>query len=464
MYRAFHSKPGLLIGALPKKISHGWGAPLCVFRWGFVPGMLMLWQCFVGGPAAAQAQAQAQAGNRQDQPADRRTVEAPAIAEDPIDPTQPLKPSFLINVSVENEPEPSGNYVVDASGNILVHIAEMLSPVSVKGQTPVQAAATLAEFLKKFVRTPHVTVSIVSVPRPIAVVGGAVRLPGPTIINRTTTVVDLVSRAEWSEIADLSQVRLIRTQMVNGQESKIIRVLHLDAYMKPDPGKEIDETQNPTLEDKDTIFVPFKSLSGNGVITIAGEVAHPVSAMPLRTNPPMTLREAISLAGGLTANANRKAVSVRHANARAPQIVDIEKADADDPAHNLTLHPDDAIYVEKIQSTAFFNVYGGMFHAGTFPYEKRMTLTQALMEAGGLSSYAKEKEGKVLRHPDDDPGHTKIIAFNWQKILHGKEADIQILPGDSIWIAPGNPPSNAFNFLTALQSLGSVGTFLNTVH
>ena len=372
-----------------------------------------------------------------------RSLEAPLVAEDPIDPTQPLKPSFLINISVEKEPEPSGNYVVDAAGNILLRVAEMLTPVSVKEQTPAQAAETLTTFLKKYIREPQVKVSIISVPRPIVVVGGAVRASGPVMVNKTSTLVDILSKVEWNDNSDLSQVRLTRRQTVNGQEIRRVLTLHVDTYMKPDPGKDPDEAQNPLLQDKDTIFVPFKSLVGNGVVTVAGEVTRPTQGMLLRANPPVTLREAISLAGGLTPGANRRAITVRRAHVATPFVVDMEKADGNDPAHNLVLQPDDVVFVERLQSSAFFNVQGGFFHAGKFPFDKKqLTLTQAIMEAGGLAPYAKTKEGCILRHADDNPNNTKMIAFNWKNIVSGKEHDLEILPGDTIWVAPGGQPAS----------------------
>ena len=393
-----------------------------------------------------------------------KTLEAPLVAEDPIDPIQPLKPSFLINVSVEKEPEPSGNYVVDAAGNILLRVADMLTPVAVKEQTPAQAAETLTTFLKKYMRDPQVKVSIISVPRPTVVVGGAVRASGPVLVNRTTTLVDILSKAEWNDNSDLSQVRLTRRQTVNGQETRRVLTLHVDTYMKPDPGKDPDEAQNPLLQDKDTIFVPFKSLAGNGVVTVAGEVTKPTQGMLLRANPSVTLREAISLAGGLTPGANRKAINVRRAHIATPFVVDMEKADANDPAHNLVLQPDDVVFVERLQSSAFFNVQGGFLHAGKFPFDKKqLTLTQAIMEAGGLAPYAKDKQGCILRHADDNPKNTKLIAFNWKNIVSGKEHDREILPGDTIWVAPGGLPGQSQNFLSMLSSLTPLSMLFNTL-
>jgi protein involved in polysaccharide export with SLBB domain len=406
--------------------------------------------CLGVGAAVPQAAAQ-NAGKRPGQQGDAAGAN-PLIAEDPIDPKQPLKPSFVINVSVINEPEPSDNYVIDSAGNILVHIAEVLTPISVSGKTPAQAAETITAVLKKYLKEPQVTVSIVSVPRAVVTIFGAVRASGPVMITSTTTLVDILSKAEWTDNADLSQVRLIRRATANG-EKKTSLTLHVDTYMKPSPGQPLDEAQNPVLQDKDAIFVPFKSLSGNGVIMVAGEVVRPQLTMPLRTNPPLSLREAINLAGGPTPNANRKAVSVRRANLDKPLIVNLDKAEQNDPANNIMLKPDDTIYIEKLDADQFVNIYGGVLKGGRLPYERRITLTQAIMEAGGIAPFAKDKEGHVLRHPDSDPGNTKFIAFNWRNIVTGKEHDIELQPGDSVWIPTSAPAGNGRDFLSTLSSL-----------
>jgi protein involved in polysaccharide export with SLBB domain len=374
----------------------------------------------------------------------RPANEAPVIAEDPIDPNQPAVPGCQIVVTVVNEPEPGGAYIVDGGGNVFIHIAESATPVNIKDQTTTQAAATIATFLKKFMRDPKVTVTIVSVPRPIVYISGAVHFTGPVQVNKSTALIDVLSRSDVLDTADLSQVRVTRTQTVGGAEKKLAMALHVDTYMKPQPGKELDESQNPTLQDKDRIFVPFKALVGNGGITIAGEIVHPMQGMLLRTNPPMTLREAISLAGGVTMNANRRAISVRHSTGE-PITVDLDKADQNDPANNVVLQPDDAIYVEKLPITDYFSVEGGFKNANRFPYLKDMTLTEAIIAAGGPAPYSKDKDGHILRpDPSNDPKKAQIIPFSWPDLLKKKQADVKIYPGDQIWISPGNPPQQGY--------------------
>src|SRR5579862_6399182 len=320
----------------------------------------------------------------------------PIISPDPIDPNLPIKPGYTIHVDVDQQAEPSGNYVVDALGWVLVNIAEQQVPVSVKDQTATQAAATFTTFLKKYLKDPKVTVSLIKVPRPIVYVSGCIQISGPVLINKRTRLVDVLNRSEWTEKSDLSQVHLTRTQTVNGAETRQDRVLHVDTYMWPDRNKPLDVTQNPLLQDKDEIFVPFKTWSGNGGITIMGEVLHPTESMFPRPN--MTIREAISIAGGTTIVANRKTVSVKRGVKTI--LLDLDKAETSDPANNIVLLPGDNIQVESLPPSLLIDVEGSVIKPGKYLYTKGMTVKMAILVAGDPSSIGKDKDGFIVRYPE----------------------------------------------------------------
>jgi len=86
------------------------------------------------------------------------------IGEDTIDRNQPIKPAFTINVSVEGEPDPSGNYKVDSLGNVSIRYAGIMTPVNINGLGPDEAANIIAKFLKTYIKNPHVQVTIVDTP------------------------------------------------------------------------------------------------------------------------------------------------------------------------------------------------------------------------------------------------------------------------------------------------------------
>lgn len=392
-------------------------------------------------------------------PAPTRQAERPipVIGGEDFDPNQPIKPNFVISVSVVGEPDPSGQYQVDEAGNVSIRYAGIMTPVMVKGLTPAQAEDAIKVFLKTYVKNPQVKVSIIRVPRPVVFVSGGVKNPGPVQITQDTTLVDVLSRAEWTDNADLTQVRITRLEMVDKEMKTVSRVINFEGYIKIKPGSAPDEKDNPILKDKDRILVGLKSLPGSGVVSVLGEVVKPAQSITLRNAPPMTVRELVNLVGGTTQTANRKAISIRRPGFDRPFIVDLDKAEQGDLVNNIELKPDDSLYVERLENNAYININGGFIKPGKFVYDKRTTLTQAIMEAGGVAPFAKVKDGAIFRHPTDDPKSTLIIAFDWKKIQKGQQPDIELQPGDTVWIETGQPsnrqPLDFFSGLSAASNL-----------
>src|SRR5262249_28272745 len=248
------------------------------------------------------------------------------------------------------------------------------------------------------------------------------------IISQDITLLDVLSKAEYTENADLTQVRIIRREIVDGKEQSVTHYFNFEKFIKAKPGETIDETQNPVLKDKDKIYVQPKVLPGTGSIGVFGEVAHPQRDIPLRAGSPMTIREVVNLAGGATATADRRRVSIRRVGLDRPLTIDLDKAESGDLVNNIELKPDDTIYVEKLEKNGYIQLNGGFIRPGKIIYDKRMTLTQAVGESGGVAPFAKEKEGVIQRHPDADPKKTRVIAFNWKEISTGKAPDIELQP------------------------------------
>ena len=169
----------------------------------------------------------------------------PVVAEDAIDAKQPLKPSFVVNVTVADEPEPSGTYVVEPTGHILLHIAEALTPIHVNGRTPAEAADIISAYLKRYIKGPRVTVTILSVPHLTVTIGGAVRNAGALIVAGSSTLVDVLSKVQWLENADLGEVRILRREVVKGEEKKKTLTLHVDTYIRPEAGKALRRIAKP---------------------------------------------------------------------------------------------------------------------------------------------------------------------------------------------------------------------------
>lgn len=91
---------------------------------------------------------------------------------------------------------------------------------------------------------------------------------------------------------------------------------------------------------------------------------------------------------------------------------------------------DVTVIVKEINSKKIY-VVGGVKKEGPIPYTYRMTILQALSEAGGLSDYAKRKKIYVLRH---ESGRDYQLPFDYDAALRGEhmELNIPMLPGDTL--------------------------------
>ncbi len=91
---------------------------------------------------------------------------------------------------------------------------------------------------------------------------------------------------------------------------------------------------------------------------------------------------------------------------------------------------DVTVIVTKIESKKIY-VLGAVNKEGTIPYTYRMSVMQALSEAGGLNDYAKRKKIYVLRH---ESGKEARLPFNYEAVIKGEkmEQNILLAPGDTI--------------------------------
>ena len=92
--------------------------------------------------------------------------------------------------------------------------------------------------------------------------------------------------------------------------------------------------------------------------------------------------------------------------------------------------PDVTVMVRGINSKKIYLV-GGVKREGPIAYTYRMTILQALSEAGGLTDYAKKKKIYVLRHEN---GRDYTYHFDYDAALRGEkmELNIPLVPGDTV--------------------------------
>jgi polysaccharide biosynthesis/export protein len=110
--------------------------------------------------------------------------------------------------------------------------------------------------------------------------------------------------------------------------------------------------------------------------------------------------------------------------------VQLEKVITDGLTKLMNLPPDVTIVVTGINSKKIY-VNGKVKKEGPIAYTYRMTVMQALSEAGGITDYAKKRAIYVLRN---DNGREFRFPFDYNAVLKGQKMELNIFlePGDVI--------------------------------
>ena len=149
---------------------------------------------------------------------------------------------------------------------------------------------------------------------------------------------------------------------------------------------------------------------------------------------PTTLLQAIAQAGGLTALATAEVYVYRQEADGKQTIISIDLEDLNSGSRdlNIDLKPKDVISIPIDQTLNVF-VYGEVRNPGAIPYlrSKKITLLQAIAQAGGTTEWAKESK-VVVKRKDRATGKEMKINVNLKKMIEGKVADIVLEEGDVV--------------------------------
>ena len=102
------------------------------------------------------------------------------------------------------------------------------------------------------------------------------------------------------------------------------------------------------------------------------------------------------------------------------------------PAEDIVLQPFDVISAERAE---LVYISGEVIRAGSYELGDRsyITVTQALVMAGGLGRDAAVERAKVLR-PVLDTSRRAEIALNVKEILNGRANDFPLMPNDVLFV------------------------------
>ena len=150
---------------------------------------------------------------------------------------------------------------------------------------------------------------------------------------------------------------------------------------------------------------------------------------------PTTLLEAIAQAGGLTAQAMNELFVYRVGKDGKQTTIAIkieELMTSGNQDLNIELQPKDVVTVPIDQMLNVF-VYGEVKTPGAIPFlrSKRITLLQAIAQAGGPTEWAK-KSKVMIKRKDNKSGKEMKIYVNLRNMINGKISDIVLEEGDVV--------------------------------
>ncbi len=218
-------------------------------------------------------------------------VASPALA----DTGYVLGANDTITVQVYGQPDAGVTTRIKADGTIIM---PLIGPVKAEGETQIELADLIKQKLVKggFFKDPFVNVEIVTYLSKTVNVAGKVTTPGVFPLDKDYTVLEILLKSGWIREQGAGYVYLRRAKggpEIRLDDEALVRGT-LDKNLKLAPG--------------DTLFVPDAE-----TFYVYGQVGHP-GLFPVQRD--MTVRQALALAGGVTAAGSERKVALIRAGGK----------------------------------------------------------------------------------------------------------------------------------------------------
>jgi protein involved in polysaccharide export with SLBB domain len=297
-----------------------------------------------------------------------------------------LGPNDVVRIQVFGEEDLTVESKVAGDGTINF---PLLGPVAVAGNTPQQVQGYLTTRLAEgYVRSPRVTVLVVRYRN--FYVSGEVKTPGGYPYEAGLTLQKAISIA--GGFTDKAETRKIPVTRSSGDRTETVS-LGVEAPVLPDDIIAVGHMQK---------------------FYVTGEVVHPG---PYPYEEQLTVKKALSLAGGLTERADPGGIKVTRL-----------KETGAVPLEGVVL-PDDLIVVEGQHHKVY--VSGEVRTPGSYPYKEGLTVQKALAMAGGLSEKAEKGGLKVVRRVE---GREETVPVTLNAVLMADDT-IVVPEGQRIYVS-----------------------------
>lgn len=252
----------------------------------------------------------------------------------------------LLNINVINQEKLSGKFRVGDSGTINL---PFVGQIQALGLTEATLTEIVKERLLKILKQPELTITVAEYNSKSVTILGAVKTPGRYSIHQKLRLLDVMGLAGGTTDRTGTVINLVRYPPVD--------INNPSAPVKEEDVKVFTISLNDLLQGNLDLNLVVQSgdiinVPESDVVYVTGNVNKPGVFNP---KTPVTLTQAIALAGGVTPSAQRKQISVfrtKPGEAERTEIVvdlgQIEKRKEKDPL----LLPNDVVYVRDSQAKA----------------------------------------------------------------------------------------------------------------
>lgn len=231
---------------------------------------------------------------------------------------------------------------------------------------------------------------------------------------------------------------LDRTAVLGSDGALQLSYFQRPLMVKGDTTQQIEEKLRAALKRSQILIYPQLEVSVIKVeskpVMVGGDVRNPQILQEIR---PMTLVEALMLAGGPKGNASNSVLVTRVNSSGQPVSYDLPLSKVlagTNKTDNMAVHPGDTIQIlpgEKVF------VAGDVKNPGAFSLQRDQQLTVAKIMAlsGGWKSNARPKKAVIVREEPD--GKRVTIPVDLPKIMDEKKSDIALESNDLLYV-PGS--------------------------
>lgn len=311
----------------------------------------------------------------------------------------------------------NGVYEYEVTRDGILNLPE-IGPITVAGLTFSELRSDLDKRVTEMLIGTQVSVTMGPLRSVRVFVLGDVNQPGSHIVSGLATIsTALYKSGGISEIGSLRDIQLKR----NGR-----LITRLDLYDMLING---DTSSDRRLQPGDVIFVP----TIGPTIAVSGAVKRPAI---YETKQRTTVADAISLAGGLTADAFAEGARLERMNSRAGRTtrsLDLTST----AAESITVESGDTLLVPEILPDVgnAITLAGHLFRPGTFSWRPGMRLTDLIPSTNELKPGV-DMEYVLVRREQERGQPIEILSTSLSDALDdpGSSANIGLYPRDQVFV------------------------------